>query len=186
MKCPKCEAIWENNDLTNCPYCLALIKNDETQNNTEIDIEKRKENQDILLYIIEKYTIKIYEEINRLKGVISDLYPKDEFRENIIKVISTSITVDMYLYEYTPDNFYEFYHATIYKILDLTQMSKEEIIDVVNLLLYGINIDSNNYIFDENYIHESDIAGSVLKSVLSKSNETEDFADTIIDFINNS
>lgn len=203
MQCVKCKATWGTENLINCPYCQALIPQnydediliyappEKNKSNHEFltDFEENIENslellKNNIIYIVENYTKEIYNDAYRLNALISDLFVADDISSALKKVVEIGVASRIYLLKESVDeNFEKHYFDVIKSICNTTDIDKDVIILVVNLLFWGIGMDC--YAIGDNYVEPEDIANDVLNSVLNKKSEERDFADSIIDFINN-
>lgn len=199
MQCVKCKAEWESENLTNCPYCQALLSQNfdediliyephiksEQANLEDRELADLEELQDCILHITERYGCEVYNEEKRLRALIGDLFVKDKFSMALKEVVEIGIAGRVYALNNCVDEHFEaHYFDVISSICSTTEIEKELAIDVVNLLFWGVNLDC--YPIGEDYVEPEDIANDVLNSVLNKKTEEKDFADSIMDFINNS
>lgn len=196
MQCVKCKATWESKDLTNCPYCQALVTQQVDENDDDVliyeiknkvELSNTNENEyqklnKLMTLITENYTEEIYLEQSRFSAIVKDLFPKTQILEDIKQVIALGITLDIYdIYQNSNDIELEYYDLIDYVCKELT-MEKEIAIPLISLLFYGLNIDCSEY---DQYVEPVDMASEVLNSVLNKTVEPDDFASSILDFVNN-
>lgn len=197
MQCIKCNAILGSEDLTNCPYCQALIStftdDCDDENVTIYELQNKSktipENEyqklnKLMKLIVENYTAKIYLEPRRLSAIISDLFPNGKIKNDIRTFINLDVTIEIYDIFAYDEILNEDYIELIQRFSTKTDTDRKTIVSMVDLLFHGLDI---TFTVDEKELEPKDIASEVLNSVLNKSptNNDDDFASSILDFINN-
>lgn len=197
MQCIKCNATLGSEDLTNCPYCQALLSSFPTdcddenmliyeiQNKSEIVVENEYQKLNKLMQlIVENYTPEIYLESQRLSAIIADLFPNGQIKTDIRNVVSLGVAVEIYDISLYDDIFNDDYIELVQRYIGKIVIDKKVFVSLIDLLFFGLGIE---FSVDEALLEPVDIASEVLNSVLNKSSndDDDDFANSVLDFINN-
>lgn len=194
MYCIKCNATLGREDLTNCPYCQALISslpsNCENENILIYEIQNKTENEyqqlnKLMKLIVENYSPKIYLEPQRLSAIIGDLFPNGQIKCDIREVINFGVTIQIYDIYDSDEIFNEDYIELVQNFVSKTDINSKVVISLIDLLFFGVGIE---FTVDESKLVSLDIANEVLNSVLNKSSsddDDDDFASSVLEFINN-
>lgn len=184
MQCSKCNATLSNEDLTNCPYCQALISSLLTD--TDCDDEQELPVNKLMKLIVENYSPEIYLEPQRLSAIVADLFPTGsssvdgQIKYDIREIINLGVTIQIYDIYDCDDIFNEDYIELVQSFLTQTAIDSKVVISLIDLLFFGLGIE---FSVDESELIPVDMANEVLNSVLNKSSSDDDFASSVLDFI---
>lgn len=132
MNCIRCEVSWTDpnkkySNLTNCPFCQALLPNTNT-------------NEGILLLILEKHKFTIYNEVEQFSKVVKEHFKHEDRLSRLLQIsITHGASIEIFkLRSRSSEEFNANYNHVLNLINDRTFIAEEILAPAMNLLWFGV------------------------------------------------